>query len=315
MGGVGSRVVRRPWTLPAWRRASVRLPAVCQLPSGPAMAVSVLGGAPSAPKSNLPRTLAGTDRWGPPVSIDARRAAASGSRSVASAEGAAATGLAAATGSRSVASADQGAAGGLAAATASRSVASADRGAATGVAASRTGGGGAVACAAASRMVCQPVQRQRCAASALSTVVRSDKSAPRRSWPTNRHTMPGVQKPHWVAPQARNASDHRCCSSGLEPAAVVTFRPATRRAGVTQATRGASSTSTVQQPHWPCGLQPSRTASMPRRSRSTPSNVSPSSGTSTVRPSTVNWSDSPVCANRPAGSGSGSSGLDSGLLS
>ena len=279
MGGVGSRVVRRPCTLPAWRRAAVRLSAVCQSPVGPVMAVSVPGGAASAPKSNLPRTLAGTDRWGPPVSIDARRAAASGSRSVASAEGAAAAGLAA--GSRSAASTD----------------------------------GGAAALAAASRMVCQPVQRQRCAARALSTVVRSDRSAPRRSRPTNRQTMPGVQKPHWVAPQARNASDHRCCSSALRPAAVVTCRPATRRAGVTHATRGASSTSTVQQPHWPCGLQPSRTVSMPRRSRSTPSRVSPSSGTSTARPSTVNWSDSPVCANRPAGSGSGSSGLGSGWLS
>ena len=261
MGGVGSRVVRRPWTLPAWRRASVRLSAVCQSLVGPVMAVRVPGGAPSAPKSNPPRTLAGTERCGPSVSSDARRAAASGSRSVAS------------------------------------------------------GGGGAAAWAAASRMVCQPVQRQRCAARALSTVVRSDRSAPRRSWPTNRQTMPGVQNPHWVAPQARKASAQRCCSSGLRPAAVVTFRPATRRAGVTQATRGASSTSTVQQPHWPCGLQPSSTVSMPRRSRSTPSRVSPSSGTSTARPSTVNWSDSPVCVNRPAGSGSGSSGLDSGWLS
>ena len=37
----------------------------------------------------------------------------------------------------------------------------------------------------------------------------------------------------------------------------MTERPATRRAGVTQATRGAPSTSTVQHPHWPCGLQPS----------------------------------------------------------
>ena len=278
MGGVGSRVVRRPCTLPAWRRASVRLSAVCQSPVGPAMAVTVPGGAPSAPNSNPPRTLAGTERCGPPVSIDARRAAASGSRSIASADGGAAAPIAVAS----------------------------RRGAWIGGAAART---------AASRMVCQPVQRQRCAARALSTVARSVRSAPRRSWPTNRQTMPGVQKPHWVAPQARNASDHRCCSVGLRPAAVVTCRPATRRAGVTQATRGASSTSTVQQPHWPCGLQPSSTASMPRRSRSTPSSVSPSSGTSTARPSTVNWSDSPVCADPRAGSGSGSSGLGSGWLS
>ena len=271
MGGVGSRVVRRPCTLLALRRASVRFSAVCQSPVGPVMAVSVPGGAPSAPKSNPPSTLAGTDCWGPPVSMLARRAAAVASRSDASADG-----------------------------DATRLVA----------AASRT-----VACAAASRMVCQPVQRQRCAASALSTVARSDRSAPRRSWPTKRHTMPGVQKPHWVAPQATNASDHRCCSATLRPAAVVTWRPATRRAGVTHATRGASSTSTVQQPHCPCGLQPSRTVSMPRRSRSTPSRVSPSSGTSTARPSTVNWSATPVCADPPADSGWGSTGLDSGRFS
>ncbi len=194
MGGTGSRVLRRPCTLPAWRRACVRVSAANQSPPGPATAVSVPAGAPSAPNAKPPRTLADTDCCRPPVSMLARRAAASGSR--------------------------------------------------TG-----TSVGGAATWAAASRMVCQPVQRHRCAASALSTVVRSDRSAPRRTWPTKRHTMPGVQKPHWVAPQAKNACDQRCCSVGLSPAAVVTWRPATLRAGVTQATRGASSTSTVQQPH------------------------------------------------------------------
>ena len=63
--------------------------------------------------------------------------------------------------------------------------------------------------------------------------------------------------------------------------------PPRGRAGVTHATRGAPSTSTVQQPHWPCGLQPSLTDRTPRRSRSTSSREVPSSGTSTRRPSTV----------------------------
>ena len=40
---------------------------------------------------------------------------------------------------------------------------------------------------------------------------------------------------------------------------MVTSRPSSRRTGVTQATRGAPSTQTVQQPHWPWGLQPSLT--------------------------------------------------------
>ena len=45
---------------------------------------------------------------------------------------------------------------------------------------------------------------------------------------------------------------------------MVTARPATRRTGVTQATRGAPSTQTVQQPHWPWGLHPSLTERQPR---------------------------------------------------
>ena len=69
--------------------------------------------------------------------------------------------------------------------------------------------------------------------------------------------MPGVQKPHWLAPVAANAAAQRSRSSSSRPSTVVTTRPATRRAGVTQATLGAPSTSTVQQPHWPWGLHPS----------------------------------------------------------
>ena len=81
--------------------------------------------------------------------------------------------------------------------------------------------------------------------------------------PSSRTMIPGVQKPHWLPPVATSASAHRSRTSAPGRRAVVTARPATRRAGVTQATRGAPSTSTVQQPHWPCGLQPSLTERMP----------------------------------------------------
>ena len=61
--------------------------------------------------------------------------------------------------------------------------------------------------------------------------------------------MPGVQNPHWLAPVAQNASAQALRSDASSPSSVVTERPAIRRTGVTQATRGAPSTSTVQQPH------------------------------------------------------------------
>ena len=61
--------------------------------------------------------------------------------------------------------------------------------------------------------------------------------------------MPGVQKPHWLPPDAVNASAQPAATSGSSPSSVVMVRPAMRRAGVTQATRGWPSTSTVQQPH------------------------------------------------------------------
>ena len=64
-------------------------------------------------------------------------------------------------------------------------------------------------------------------------------------------------------------------------------RPATRRAGVTQATLGWPSTSTVQQPHWPWGLQPSLTERTPSCSRSTSSSVRRSSVTTVGAPSTT----------------------------
>ena len=142
--------------------------------------------------------------------------------------------------------------------------------------------------AAASRIVCQPVHRHRCADSALSTVSLRLRSAPLRSWPTNRHTMPGVQNPHWAAPWATNASDQRRRSCAVKPSTVVIVRPATRRSGVTHATRGASSMRTVQHPHWPWGLHPSFTDRTPRRSRKAPNRLPPSSSTLTSRPSSWN---------------------------
>ncbi len=63
--------------------------------------------------------------------------------------------------------------------------------------------------------------------------------------------MPGVQNPHWLPPVAVRASAQPEATSGSSPSSVVIDRPAIRRAGVTHATRGAPSTSTVQQPHCP----------------------------------------------------------------
>ncbi len=63
--------------------------------------------------------------------------------------------------------------------------------------------------------------------------------------------IPGVQKPHWLAPVEVNASTQRWRTSASRPSSVVMSRPASRATGVTHATRGAPSTSTVQHPHWP----------------------------------------------------------------
>ena len=75
--------------------------------------------------------------------------------------------------------------------------------------------------------------------------------------------MPGVQNPHWLPPVASRQAAHAACLPLGSPAAVVTVRPATRRAAVTQATRGWPSISTVQHPHCPCGAHPSFTARTP----------------------------------------------------
>jgi hypothetical protein len=86
-----------------------------------------------------------------------------------------------------------------------------------------------------------------------------------------------VQKPHWLAPVEVKASTQRSSSAGSRPSTVVTDRPATRRTGVTQETRGSPSTHTVQQPHWPWGLHPSLTEGQPNSSRRASRRVIPSS--------------------------------------
>ncbi len=130
----------------------------------------------------------------------------------------------------------------------------------------------------ASYTVCHPVHRQRCAANALSRSPRV---------PAARMMMPGVQKPHCDPPVAANAAANSDAPSS--PSIVVTDRPATRWAGVTHATRGAPSTSTVQHPHWPWGAQPSFAPTSPSRSRSTESSDSPgSTSTSTSAPLQTN---------------------------
>ena len=54
---------------------------------------------------------------------------------------------------------------------------------------------------------------------------------------------------------------------------MVMVRSRTLRTGVTHDTRGAPSTSTVQQPHCPCGLHPSLTEMSRSSSRKTSSSV------------------------------------------
>ncbi len=116
---------------------------------------------------------------------------------------------------------------------------------------------------------------------ASSTAVRR---APRAA---SRMMIPGVQKPHWLAPVSLKARAHSSRTAGSSPSSVVTARPATRRTGVTQATRAAPSIHTVQQPHCPWGLQPSLGVLLPRRSRSASRSEIPSSSTTTRSPSTV----------------------------
>ncbi len=84
----------------------------------------------------------------------------------------------------------------------------------------------AAASAAASTMVRQPVQRQRCASSARPTVASSWRSSVH-----SRMMIPGVQKPHWLAPVAVKAAVHRSRVAGSRPSNVVTSRPPDPRDG------------------------------------------------------------------------------------
>ena len=68
----------------------------------------------------------------------------------------------------------------------------------------------------ASRMVRQPVQRQRWASSACSTAAVSSAPAPLAASADSRTTMPGVQNPHWLAPVAQNASPHAVALGRVE---------------------------------------------------------------------------------------------------
>src|SRR5436190_8376792 len=135
----------------------------------------------------------------------------------------------------------------------------------------------------ASYTVCQPVHRHRCAASPRSTSTR--RVRPFASNDAARITIPGVQNPHCEPPVPTNAPAMQSRVAESSPSTVVTARPSTRAAGVTQATRASPSMSTVQQPHWPCGAHPSLADTSPSRSRSTDSNDSPgATSTSTGAP-------------------------------
>ena len=165
-------------------------------------------------------------------------------------------------------------------------------------AAARSRAAGEVTPLTASSTVNQPVQRHRCAASERFTSL--------SRLPAKRMTMPGVQNPHCEPPVARNAAAAASRAVGSSPSTVVTVRPATRAAGVTQATRGSPSTSTVQHPHCPCGAHPSFAETTPSR-RNTFSSDSPrsrSASTLTGAPLSTN-STSVVTPATVPGSGSG----------
>ena len=72
-----------------------------------------------------------------------------------------------------------------------------------------------------------------------------------------RTRIPGVQKPHWRAPEAAKADAKRSLCTGSKPSRVTTSLPATFSRARTQATKARPLTRTVQQPHWPDGAQPS----------------------------------------------------------
>ena len=90
-------------------------------------------------------------------------------------------------------------------------------------------------------------------------------------------TMPGEQKPHWLAPVATNASAQAERDSSGSPSRVVTARPATRSPSRAQETTGRPSTSTVHAPQVPSGAQPSFIERSPKPSRSTSRRLVPGS--------------------------------------
>ena len=167
--------------------------------------------------------------------------------------------------------------------------------------------------AAASKIVRQPVQRQRWASSARPTVASSWRSSA-----LNRMMIPGVQKPHWLAPVAVKASDPSRTRRGIEAfeRRHVASREPPRLASRTRP-RGAPSTSTVQHPHCPWGLHPSFADVMPSWSRKRSSSDPASSRTVTGAPLTrsaiptvtatrigsVSWPPSPGGPSSSAGRG------------
>ena len=111
---------------------------------------------------------------------------------------------------------------------------------------------------------------------------RSAGAAPSPARAAARTTIPGVQKPHCDPPWSTNPATSASRRVASRPSTVVTARPATRATGVTQATRASPSTSTVQQPHCPCGAQPSFAETTPSRSRSTERSDSPGNASTTT---------------------------------
>ena len=103
-----------------------------------------------------------------------------------------------------------------------------------------------------------------------------------------RMTMPGMQNPHCRPPQAENASANRCRSSSATPSSVVTDLPSALATSYWHDTVAFPSISTVQQPHWPDGEQPSFGDVMSSSSRSAASRCGWSDRTVTGVPFTSN---------------------------
>src|SRR5258707_10723722 len=110
-----------------------------------------------------------------------------------------------------------------------------------------------------------------------------------------RAMIPGVQKPHCNPPASIKLSAKVSRSSSLKPSRVRTDFPATLFAGTAQETTARPSMITVQQPHWPCGLQPSFGEMTPQWSRSASRRDIPSSiSTARVAEFNVNSTRSPI---------------------